>query len=59
MLYVFLMLIVLGIFIAWKWDLTDPATWRPSESNEENRLGFALFSLVFIAFILLQFMDIF
>ncbi|MCY1224487.1 hypothetical protein D9M68_524860 [compost metagenome] len=47
--YLFGILLLLAAFIVIKWELRDPETNRWKVSAGENRIGFALLSLVFIA----------
>lgn len=47
--YLFWGLLLLGTFIQIKWNLWDTKAHRWELSDDKNRVGFALFSLVFIA----------
>lgn len=47
--YLFGILVVLAACIVIKWQLRDPKTNRWKVSDDKNRIGFALLSLVFIA----------
>lgn len=46
--YVFYALMAAAAFISWKWKLVDPNSHRLKASNDENRVGYALLSFVFI-----------
>lgn len=47
--YLFWGLLLLGTFIQIKWNLRDTKAHRRELSDDKNSVGFALFSLVFIA----------
>ncbi|KQY78635.1 hypothetical protein ASD52_01960 [Ensifer sp. Root142] len=47
--YLFVGLLLLAGFIVIKWNLRDAKTHRWNVSDDKNRIGFALLSLVFIA----------
>ena len=53
--YVFYALMAAAAFIRWKWKLVDPNTHRPKDSNDENRVGYALLSFVFIGVVIFVF----
>jgi hypothetical protein len=54
-LYVLLATLVLLLAIVWKWRLIDPRTNRLQTSNDENRVGYALITLVAIGWLIVNF----